>query len=603
MSRSIQIIVRIIALAFCLSLFVTQSALAQGSSFTYQGALNNNNLPGNGSFDFEFKLFDSLAGGTQQGGAVQRLNVPVSNGIFTVTLDFGAAVFTGAARFLEISVRSAGVGVFTLLTPRQQVTATPYAIKAANAGTADSLSATCVGCVTSTQIQGGGAYINNTTTQQAGANFNIGGNGTVGGNLIANGNVGIGTSTPGFKLHTQGSAPAPLIYGQNDSADPSAVGVAGSSNNGIAIYGTTLGGKGVVGRDFGNGGYGVEGKSVTGYGVVGESASAGVVGKSTGSGPGVYGESALFNGVRGVANNSDHPAVVGVHNGVGIGVYGESPGTGVVGISTGNASGIGVYGESAQYNGVRGVAHNTAHGAVVGVHTSTGIGVYGTSNYQAIRGDSTGTGGNSAGIYGGASGNNANGVVGEANTGPSAYGVWGKSTSGYAGTFSGNVQVTGTLSKGGGAFKIDHPLDPANKYLYHSFVESPDMMNIYNGNVTTDERGEALVTLPDYFTALNRDFRYQLTVLGQFAQAMIAEKIKENSFKIRTSLPNVEVSWQVTGIRQDAWANAHRIKTEEDKPQSERGYYLYPKLFNQPEEKSVEWARHPEMMKQQKEKQ
>ena len=124
---------------------------------------------------------------------------------------------------------------------------------------------------------------------------------------------------------------------------------------------------------------------------------------------------------------------------------------------------------------------------------------------------------------------------------------------------NGNLNVGGTLTKGGGSFKIDDPLDPANKYLSHSFVESPDMMNVYNGNVTTDENGSATVELPNYFEALNRDFRYQLTVIGQFAQAMVAEEISHNHFTIRTTAPSVKVSWQVTGIRQDAWANAHRI--------------------------------------------
>src|SRR5208283_4202061 len=123
-----------------------------------------------------------------------------------------------------------------------------------------------------------------------------------------------------------------------------------------------------------------------------------------------------------------------------------------------------------------------------------------------------------------------------------------------------NAEVIGTLSKGGGSFKIDHPLDPAGKYLYHSFVESPDMMNVYNGNVTTDKRGLATVVLPDYFGALNRDFRYQLTVIGQFAQAMIGKEISHNRFTIRSNKPGVKVSWQVTGIRQDAYANAHRIQ-------------------------------------------
>ena len=139
-------------------------------------------------------------------------------------------------------------------------------------------------------------------------------------------------------------------------------------------------------------------------------------------------------------------------------------------------------------------------------------------------------------------------------------------------TIVGNLNVTGTLTKGGGSFKIDDPLDAANKTLSHSFVESPDMMNIYNGNVTTDKHGLATVTLPAYFEALNRDFRYQLTVIGQFAQAIVGKEISQNRFIIRTDKPGVKVSWQVTGIRQDAWANAHRIPVEEQKPQKERGY-------------------------------
>jgi hypothetical protein len=144
---------------------------------------------------------------------------------------------------------------------------------------------------------------------------------------------------------------------------------------------------------------------------------------------------------------------------------------------------------------------------------------------------------------------------------------------------SGNVSIKGNLSKGGGSFKIDHPLDPANKYLYHSFVESPDMMNIYNGNVVTDRHGLAVVELPSYFEALNRDFRYQVTVMGQFAQAIVVKKVESNRFTIRTNKPGVEVSWQVTGIRQDAYAEAYRIPVEEAKSPQEQGKYLHPELF------------------------
>ena len=170
---------------------------------------------------------------------------------------------------------------------------------------------------------------------------------------------------------------------------------------------------------------------------------------------------------------------------------------------------------------------------------------------------------------------------------------------GLAGRFMGNVEVTGTLSKAGGSFKIDHPLDPENKYLSHSFVESPDMMNIYNGNITTDGNGLAVVDLPDYFDSLNRDFRYQLTVVGQFAQAIVAQEVKDNRFTIQTSAPGVKVSWQVTGIRHDAWANKNRIQVEEVKTEQERGRYLHPDAFGQAQERGIE-ARHSELTRRTK---
>jgi len=151
----------------------------------------------------------------------------------------------------------------------------------------------------------------------------------------------------------------------------------------------------------------------------------------------------------------------------------------------------------------------------------------------------------------------------------------------------GNSHVVGTLSKGGGSFKIDHPLDPANKYLYHSFVESPDMMNVYNGNLTTDAQGKAVVTLPEYFETLNRDFRYQLTCIGTFAQAIVTEEVEGNRFAVQTSEPNVKVSWQVTGVRQDPWAEANRIPGAVDKSAEEKGRYLHPAAYGQPESKSI----------------
>jgi hypothetical protein len=157
---------------------------------------------------------------------------------------------------------------------------------------------------------------------------------------------------------------------------------------------------------------------------------------------------------------------------------------------------------------------------------------------------------------------------------------------------AGNAAVTGNLSKGGGSFKIDDPIDPANKYLSHSFVESPDMMNIYNGIVTLDAHGAAVVEMPEWFQALNRDFRYQLCAIGTPGPKLyVAAEIADNHFKIAGGKKGQRVSWQVTGIRQDAWANAHRIPNEEVKPAGEQGHYLHPELFGAGPDKAISAAK------------
>jgi hypothetical protein len=155
-------------------------------------------------------------------------------------------------------------------------------------------------------------------------------------------------------------------------------------------------------------------------------------------------------------------------------------------------------------------------------------------------------------------------------------------------TFTGDVAITGMKQ-----FVIDHPLDPDNKYLYHSVVEGPEQFNIYTGNVTTDGNGRATVALPDYFEAINRDFRYQLTVLGGFALAVVSGKVQNNQFAIQTDRPNVEVSWQVMGIRNDVHARANPFVAERPKTGVEVGSRFYPEEYNLPADRSVGNRRSP----------
>jgi hypothetical protein len=236
-----------------------------------------------------------------------------------------------------------------------------------------------------------------------------------------------------------------------------------------------------------------------------------------------------------------------------IDVHGVSEhGYGVVGEST---DGEGVFGESISGDGLLGIS-------------STGVGVYGLSSQR------TGVVGISNGV----------GVLGLGGT--------------FSGEFLGNVSVSGTLTKGGGGFKIDHPLDPANKYLLHSFVESPDMKNVYDGEVTLNTTGEAIVDLPAWFETLNSAFRHQLTPVGAPGPNLhIAEEIKDHRFKIAGGSPTMKVYWQVTGIRQDAWARAHRLIVEQDKPVDEQDRYLHPQENDNVPERSVGDARYPDILR------
>jgi hypothetical protein len=249
-------------------------------------------------------------------------------------------------------------------------------------------------------------------------------------------------------------------------------------------------------------------------------------------------------------------------------VFGGSDyGTGVLGISQG-AGAAGVHGACDAVNSV-GVSGSSQSGTgVIGTSSgSSGVGVGGVNN----------AGVGAVGVSG--SSTSGTGVRGSSSGGTAVHGV-NLGGGGLAGRFEGNVSVTGLLSKPGGQFLIDHPLDPRNRYLAHSFVESPDMMNIYNGDVVLDRDGSALVELPAWFGALNRDFRYGLAPIGSPGPDLhIADVIVDNRFRIAGGTQGMKVSWQVTGIRRDPYADAHRVVVEADKPLQERGRCLYPELY------------------------
>ncbi len=416
------------------------------------------------------------------------------------------------------------------------------------------------------------------------------GPGVVGRSLTDNGMVGESQDSEGVLARSVGSSgllgvtfsptdDAHGVFGSSTAGGNGvtgfvgeATGVIGNSVRGVGVHGITggTGYPGVYGQTFGDtdglpAGPGVWGSSDTGYGVFGSSqVHDGVAGVVFQEGNGVVGEHDAHDpfgaGVLGIGGFTTGVRGVTYRDGAGPGVHGETHGVGAA---------EGVLGSSDLSAGVRGVG--VTGDGTVGLTTGGGNGVTGV-HFATTPG---------AGVSGiSVLGNGVDALTfADMRRNPNVAAVRGQSANGLAGLFVGKVRVTGQLSKGGGGFTIDHPKDPKNQYLSHSFVESPDMLNVYSGNATTDKNGTAQVRLPAYFEALNGDFRYQLTVIGDFAQAVVAKEIKGNAFTIRTDRGRVKVSWQVTGVRRDAWAQANRIVPEQKKPREERGKYLHPELF------------------------
>jgi hypothetical protein len=273
----------------------------------------------------------------------------------------------------------------------------------------------------------------------------------------------------------------------------------------------------------------------------------------------------------------------------GIGVRGDTDaGSGVSGFAS---SGDGVTGTSQKGSGLVGItsSFDPNQAAVRAVNNSEdGFGVHSTAD-----------GVNSVSVYG--FNKKGTSIYGRVSTGEAIYGDNEDSnTTGFAGYFRGRVQMTqdltvvGNIAKGSSTFKIDHPLDPTNKYLNHSVVESPDMMNMYNGTIILDASGEAVVKLPNYFDALNSDFRYSLTPIGAFAPVYIKEEVKNNTFVIAGGTPGIKISWQITGIRKDKFAEKYRIIVEQEKSKEEKGKYMHPEVYGKSVEEGVNYKPSPD---------
>ena len=281
-------------------------------------------------------------------------------------------------------------------------------------------------------------------------------------------------------------------------------------------------------------------------------------------------------GVRGITNSGNSTTSITYNVANPGGYFASNDGQGLYATTTGGYT-LNGFGDVSQ--AVVGVSNLT------NIYSNTGVAGYGN-----------GTGNFKAGVSGYINGTAATSA---------SYAIFGQdninSQSTYAGYFlgkvfmnsslsvSGTAQVGGTLFASGGLttsgtknFTIDHPLDPENKILRHASIESNEVLNQYSGNITTDSKGNATVTLPKYFEVLNKDFRYQLTVMGSFAQAIIKKEVADNQFIIKSNRPNVRISWQITGVRNDRNMQYAPFLAETEKEGLNKGKYMNPEAYGKP---------------------
>ena len=551
---------------------------------SYQGVLKdaNGDLV-NGDQAITFKIYNEPTGGTALWTEIQVTTV--TNGLFNTHL--GSVTPIAGVPFDRVHFLGITIGTAAELSPRTMLTPSPYSFMSIDvmdeaittakihdgAVTGDKIGSNQVvkslnGIKDDVTLVGG----TNITLTPSGNNITINAEG-IGGGTVTQVNTGAGLT--GGPITTTGtiSVPNDGITGamlQNNSVTSAkivdgTIVTADLANNSVTsekiVDGT------ITGPDIANSTIGAEKLSFTpGTGTIGGSGTANYIPKFTANT--TLGNSAIYQSGDNVGIGTSNPLDVlhVVRSSVdleGMLCYSRSNPYPIFGGFRAGTAGIST--------NSRGFLGSYSYGII---NQMNRYGVYGTADLAS--------GGNSYGIYGSATGLTTN------------YGIYATATGGttnWSGWFLGNMRVVGIINPSAIESVIDHPLDPANKYLYHAVVESPDMKNIYDGNVVTDGSGYATVTLPEWFEALNKDLRYQLTVIGDFAQAIIAQKVQRNQFSIRTDKPNVEVSWQVTGIRKDAFAEKNRKPVEVTKQGNEVGKYIHPDAFGLPESMGIDYEK------------
>ena len=572
----------------------------------------------NGTYDLTFSLYDVADGGAPLWNEIHA-DVVVTDGLYSLLLGtispLTASHFTGPVRYLGISIDGAAE-----LTPRRQIATSAFALRADESADADSLNG-----------QAPSFYLNWANLTGVPAGFADGtdnvGTGDITGVTAGEGLAGGGSSgTVNLYLDTAGVASKNILNGTilnediSGSAAIATTKIAGTAmnlttaqivtaqktfdgsvyfgdstmridNNGVRIGSSSLSPSStyllILDRQVSTTStrYGIFNdldnlSTGTVYGVYGRASGATAGAANSGNVIGLYGlgisDGAERHGARVIGRGRTATNSGGISTGLDAQATYGAAAYGLRALATDATSGYGVYAEvtgNQTGTGFYSYVHdNTASSASIGMtnfvlsNNGNGFGIAGTC------GSNSGTG---YAVYGHAYGNDID----------------------WSGYFTGDVNVVGTLFMPAKITKIDHPLDPENQNLLLSGIDSPEMLVKTSGNVTTDASGAAVVTLPAYFAAIAANFSYQLTVIGEFAQAIIGNEVTGNQFSIKTDKPNIKVSWEITGERSDNFAKSHRLINESLKPAEQRGRYLHPESFGLPVERGVDFVITEELAK------